>query len=215
MPPHMMMHTYEQAPHVLTWSSHTLAATSLLLTRIKSHARVAAALSANIPSIGYGPAPFTVQNVEAIETFMRLEKPKWTEDIAAMKADPDNNDIDKAVEYLEKGMLTIDRVFLPVEPSSRRGLENLTKVIIELAGGAQQFDEPVKVEWNGRIDLITPDAKGSNAGYMHGNKHGEGGGDLVAGYGHGLRGLRHGHGFQYGGAMGHWELGRHGRGRFH
>ncbi|MCJ1246428.1 hypothetical protein MMC30_003635 [Trapelia coarctata] len=195
------MHRHEQAPHILTWSSHTLAATSLLLARIKSHARIAAGLTANIPSIGYGNCPFTVQNVEAIEEYLRREKPNWTEDIAKMKADTENKDIDKAVEYLEKGMLKTDRVFLPVEASCQRGLENLTKVIIELAGGAQQFDEPVKEEWNGRIDLVTPDAKGSNAGRIHGDKYHEGGEDHIHG---------HGHGFGHGGAIRHWSHGRHG-----
>lgn len=207
--PHMNQHGHEQAPHVPTWSSHTLAVTSLLLARIKNHNRIAAALTANLPFIGHAPAPFTVRSVEDIEAYMKREKPNWMGDIEKMKADAEKKDIDKAVEYLEKGMLAAERVILPMEAACQRGLDNLTKVIIEIAGGPQQFDQPVKEEWDGRVDLVTPDCKGSLAGRMDGKNPHEGEGDAFQGprahrqghRGHGFgqcggvgSGLRHGHG---------------------
>lgn len=206
---HMNPRGHEQAPHVPKWSSHTLAATSLLLARIKSHNRIAAALTANIPSIGYGPAPFTVRSVEDIEAYMKREKPNWTEDIEKMKADTENKDIDKAVEYLEKGMLTAERVLLPLEAACQKGLDNLTKVIIEIAGGPQQFDQPVKEEWNGRVDLVTPDCKGSLAGRMDGKNPLEGEGD--AGGAHHHQGHGNGYGFGPYRGMGRGAA-RHGHG---
>lgn len=197
------MYAHEQVPYIPTWSSHTLAVTSLLLARIKSHGRVAAAFTANIPSIGYGNAPFTVQSVENIEAYMKREKPNWTEAIEKMKANTEDKDIDKAVEYLEKGMLKTDRVFLPKEAACQKGLENLTKVIIEIAGGAQQFAEPVKEEWNGRIDLVTPDSKGSNAGRIYGNKHAH---HQIGGDGH-PEGAHHGHHGHHGNCRCHGTYG--------
>ena len=195
------MYGYEQVPHILTWSPRTLATTSLLLVRIKNHTRVAAALTANAPYIGWGNAPFTVHSVEKIEEYMQREKPEWMEHVDQLKANTDDKDIDKAVDYLEKGMLMSEHVHLPDEPGSCRGLENLIKVIIEIAGGAQQFDEPVKVEWNGHIDLVTPDAQGSHAGCMGGGNY------QVGHYGHG-RGRGRGHRLGNGHGMRHtWEWG--------